>query len=475
MSDFSLTFGQANPLQCAIEFTPGATLMTVFRASDPAALLGEIAARALTHISIGCLDWDGRLRAKHYSSASLNAALATGMAMTTTIFAQDIADTPIALGPFEDAAGGYPDGHLQLDVTSSRDAPFEAGGAGLLLFGEFKPPYDAFCPRAQLRAELARLAAFGFEVQGGYELEFRLLDESVMSLTRKSAAELAFAPAFERMYGWVDQVASSAFVHALEQWAARMDVPIAAVHHEFKGMVELSLAKAHGLAIADNALLARSLAAILAAREQRLACFMPRVAPGMQSAGAHLNLSLWRHGENVFFTEPGVRAAFIAGLQAAVPGLFVLCAPTINAYKRFAPDSIAPARNTWGINNKTVAYRVVDDDAAHARLEIRVPGADVNPYLVLTAMLAAGRRGIERNLTPTAPCAADAAEVSAPAAAPFPRDLAAATAAWRASAMASSVFGDAFVDAYARSREWQLQRFAQAVTDWELQHYARSL
>ncbi len=237
-------------------------------------------------------------------------------------------------------------------------------------------------------------------MQGGYELEFRLLDESVMSLTRKSAAELAFAPAFERMYGWVDQVASSAFVHALEQWAARMDVPIAAVHHEFKGMVELSLAKAHGLAIADNALLARSLAAILAAREQRLACFMPRVAPGLQSAGAHLNLSLWRHGRQCLFrltlaTRP---RAFIAGLQAAVPGLFVLCAPTINAYKRFAPDSIAPARNSWGVNNKTVAYRVVDDDAAHARLEIRVPGADVIHTWCCPRCWRPGAHGIERNL-----------------------------------------------------------------------------
>lgn len=447
---------------------------------DSAALLGEVEARALTHVSLACLDWDGRLRAKHYSAHALAAALRHGVAMTTTIFAQDIADTPIDIGPFEDAAGGYRDGRLQLDVASARNAPFESGGKGLLLLGDFQPPHGVYCPRAQLRAELARYAALGYEVQGGYELEFRLLDESVMDLTRKSAAQLHCAPAFERMYGLVDQAGSGDFLHGLERWAAAMDAPIAAVHHEFKGMVEMSLARTAGLTIADNAVLARSLAAILAAREQRLACFMARLAPGLQSAGAHLNLSLWRDGRNVFFDDGGDHGsatlrAFIAGLQAEVPGLFVLCAPTINAYKRFAPDSIAPGRNCWGVNNKTVAYRVVEDDAEHARVEIRVPGADVHPHLVLCAMLAAGRHGIEQGLAPTAPCLGDGADQSAPAAAPFPRDLASATAAWRASAGAARLFGAEFVDAYARSREWQLQRFASAVTDWELQHYARSV
>lgn len=452
-------------------------MVSPLQTSDPATLLREVDARALTHVSLACLDWDGRLRAKHYSSAALAHALTHGLAMTTTIFAQDIADTPIDLGPFEDAAGGYRDGRLALDCASARNAPFEAGGQGLLILGEFQAPYAEYCPRAQLRAELARYRALGIEVRGGYELEFRLLDENSASLAAKSAAQLHCAPAFERMYGLVDQAGSGAYLHDLEHWAARMGVPIAAVHHEFKGMIEMSLGACDGLLIADNAVLARSLAAILALRERRLACFMARVAPGLQSAGAHLNLSLWRDGRNLFAAgrEGDTLRAFIAGLQADVPELFVLCAPTINAYKRFAPDSIAPARNTWGVGNKTVAYRVVEDDAEHARVEIRVPGADAHPHLVLTAMLAAGRRGLEQHRAPTPPCSGDGAASDAPAAAPFPRDLAAATAAWRRSPAAATLFGAAFVDAYARSREWQLQRFASAVTDWELQHYVRSV
>ncbi len=452
--------------------------MSAFRAPDAAALLRAVESRELTHISLGCFDWDGRLRAKHYSTASLATALDHGLAMTTTIFAQDVGDIPIDFGPFEDIESGYPDGQLSLDVGSARDAPFDAGGNGLLVLGEFQPPYAAFCPRALLRAELARYDALGYSVRGGFELEFRLLNESPRSLAAKSATELSFAPAFERMYGLVDQAGNSAFLHALQQWAARMDVPLAAVHHEFKGLVEASLAAVSGVAIADNAVLMRSLAAILAHREQRLACFMARVAPELQSAGAHLNLSVWRNEgrDNEFFAgtapSPSLRA-FIAGLQAYVPELFLLSAPTINAYKRFAPDSIAPRGNAWGINNKTVAYRAVLDDAEHARIEIRVPGADVHPHLVLTAMLAAGRMGLQQGLQPSAECQGDPARDGAPAGADFPTSLLDAIALWRASALAVQCFGEGFVDAYARSREWQWHRFTNAVTDWELQNYAR--
>ena len=454
--------------------------MPAFRPTAASDILRTVAARDLTHVSLGCLDWDGRLRAKHYSVDALADALDHGLAMTTTIFAQDIGDEPIAFGPFEDAERGYADGRLALDAGSARDAPFDAGGAGLLILGEFQPPYHAFCPRALLRAELARYTALGFTVRGGFELEFRLLNESPRSLAAKSAADLSFAPAFERMYGLVDQAASASFLHGFEQWATRMDVRLAAVHHEFQGLVEAALACVDGLAIADNAVLARSLAAMVAQREQHLACFMAKVAPGLQSAGAHLNISLWSEDgqRNAFFAasnDGATRRAFIAGLQHYVPELFIVSAPTINSYKRFAPDSIAPRRNAWGVNNKTVAYRVVLDDAAHARIEIRVPGADAHPHLVLAAMLAAGRAGIEHALAPTAPCSGDAADAATPAGAAFPTDLSAAVTHWRQSALAAKVFGAAFVDAYARSREWQLFRFAQAVTDWELHHYARSV
>jgi glutamine synthetase len=188
-----------------------------------------------------------------------------------------------------------------------------------------------------------------------------------------------------------------------------------------------------------------------------------------------------RAGDNGFFEAraPGgmsaLLTAFLGGLQRYVPELFVLFAPNVNSYKRFAPDCIAPHTNSWGINNKTVAFRVVNADAGHCRVEIRVAGADANPYLALAAAVAAGRAGIAQALAPSAACAGDASAPGAPAGAPFPRELRAAVAAWRASPFAHESFGAAFVDAYARSREWQLHQFDAAITDWELQTYARNV
>ena len=454
--------------------------MKAFRATDGDAVLRAAEARGLSHVSLGCIDWDGRLRAKHYSVAALAAAFAHGLAMTTTIFAQDVADRPIELGPFEDAARGYPDGRLELDPRSARNAPYDSGGEGLLVLGDFAAPYADYCPRALLKRELARYQGSGGALRGGYELEFRLLHETPHSLAAKSATELSFAPAFERMYGLVDQAASAPFLHELEQLATCMGVPLAAVHHEFQGLVEASLAVAEGVEIADHAVLVRSAAAIVAQRSQRLACFMARVAPGLQSAGAHLNISLWleQGRRNVFFAdgeESAALRAFIAGLQQYVPELFLLFAPTVNSYKRFAPDSIAPRRNAWGVNNKTVAYRAVIDEPTDARIEIRVPGADAHPHLVLAAVLAAGRAGLEAQLTPSARCEGDATRDDAPAGPDFPRSFGAAIDMWRRSPFAIECFGEDFVDAYARSREWQLRQFESAVTDWELQTYARSV
>ena len=100
--------------------------MQPFRAHHATDILDAVAARSLTHVSLGCVDWDGRLRAKHYSVEALPVALAHGLAMTTTIFAQDPGDKPVGFGPFEDPDSGYADGHLILDACSTRDAPFDA-------------------------------------------------------------------------------------------------------------------------------------------------------------------------------------------------------------------------------------------------------------------------------------------------------------------------------------------------------------
>jgi glutamine synthetase len=209
-----------------------------------------------------------------------------------------------------------------------------------------------------------------------------------------------------------------------------------------------------------------------------LPTFMARVADGLPGSSGHTHQSLWDlDGErNLFHDADGEHAmsdvfrSYLAGILTLLPDLLVLFAPTVNSYKRLVDGFWAPTTPTWGIDNRTVAARVIPGSSRSTRLELRVPGADVNPYLAVAAGLAAGVWGVERGLTLDQPAtvgsgyADDSVER-------LPRTLLDATRRFAASAPARELFGDAFVDHFAATREWEWQRFNDAVTDWELRRY----
>jgi glutamine synthetase len=146
--------------------------------------------------------------------------------------------------------------------------------------------------------------------------------------------------------------------------------------------------------------------------------------------------------------------------------------PTINSYKRIVPGTWAPVNSSWGEDNRTTAVRTICGSAKSTRIELRLSAADMNPYLAMSASLAAGLEGIERKLEPPAPLtngytAADCAAL--------PHDLAQAAAWFRKSDMARKWFGDEFVDHYAGTREWEVRQYRRAVTDWELSRYFESI
>jgi glutamine synthetase len=232
---------------------------------------------------------------------------------------------------------------------------------------------------------------------------------------------------------------------------------------------------------ADRALCLKSIIKTAARRKDALAVFMARLSDVHEPAGMHLNLSLRASvGEDpVFFDtaaghlSPGpVMAAFLGGLQACLPDLFLLLAPTVNSWKRFQAAAFVPTTNSWGVDNKTAAYRVVLANPRETRVEVRLPGADTHPHLALAAVLAAGRKGIEDQLRPTQAVIGDAHASDAPAGPCFPASFADAITRWRGSRYAREFFGPEFVQAYADSRAWQLQRLERTVTDWEVRQFA---
>jgi glutamine synthetase len=166
----------------------------------------------------------------------------------------------------------------------------------------------------------------------------------------------------------------------------------------------------------------------------------------------------------------GVFRSYMAGLLRGLPEVLPFLAPTVNSYKRLVEGYWAPTRPTWGVDNRTVAFRVIAGSPKSTRVEVRVSGADVNPYLAIAASLASGLDGIEKGLAlEEAPIKGSAYREARGER--LPRDLHEATARLAQSRLARELLGDEMVDHFVTTRLWEWKQFGSAVTDWELRRY----
>ena len=185
------------------------------------------------------------------------------------------------------------------------------------------------------------------------------------------------------------------------------------------------------------------------------------------SCHIHLSLRGKNDGDRVLGRRGGRTPTydqFIAGILATMRDFTLLYAPNINSYKRFAGGSFAPTAVAWGLDNRTCAVRLVGKGPS-ARLENRVPGGDINPYLALAAMMAGGLYGIDQELELEEPQTGNAYASDKPN---VPTTLREARDAWPGSAIARELFGDEVVDHYTNMADVELAAFDAAVTDWEL-------
>lgn len=220
------------------------------------------------------------------------------------------------------------------------------------------------------------------------------------------------------------------------------------------------------LVTADNHSVYKTAAKEIAAQHGKSITFMAKYNE-REGNSCHIHLSLrGADGEIVFWD--GDRTAlydqFIADVLATMNDFTLLYAPNINSYKRFAAGSFAPTAIAWGNDNRTCAVRLVGTGVG-ARMENRLPGGDVNPYLALAAMLAGGLHGIDKKLTLEEPLTGNAYSSDKPH---VPSTLREARDAFHGSALARELFGDEVVDHYTNMADVELASFESAVTDWEL-------
>ncbi len=425
----------------------------------------------IQRVKLGAFDIDCTLRGKYVSLEKFWSAAESGTGFCDVVFGWDIGD---ALYDNAKATGwhtGFPDATARIDLDTFRPIPWEPGTAFFLL--DFVN-LAGIAPRQVLRRVIEKAA--GYRARFSAEYEFFLFRETPESLRAKNFRNLTTLSPGAFGYSVLRASQNKALALDLFDQLAGFGVPVEGFHTETgPGVYEAAIAVDDALAAADKAALFKTAVKEIASRHGLIPTFMAKWNADLPGSSGHLHQSLWDSERNLFADGAGGMSAamrqYIAGLVANLPELAAVFCPTVNSYKRTVPGAWAPVNATWGVDNRTTAIRAISGGAKSTRVELRVTGADINPYLAMAASLAAGLDGIERELElPATTVNAYAAEGKA-----LPRTLAAATARFRESRVARKWLGDEFVEHYAGTREWETRQFEKAVTDWELARYLESI
>ena len=422
-------------------------------------------------VYLGMPDAHGSLRGKLLTGREFEAACERGyMPLGDLMLALDPVDHPIMT--LDDLASyrGCPDLLLRPDRETLRDLPVRPGWA--VCIGTPFWEEGELCElgtRVTAEGVLARLQGLGFGVRSSVEYEFRVWDRATMEPGTGGLS-----------YHLVEAVRLGELVEAIEDGLATLDIELRVAHAEgAAGLVEVNVDAADGVAAADRAMMLKSFVKSLGTERGLRVSFLAKSRVGEEGSSGHFHVSLWRDdGANAFAAPadspdslPGELQHAVGGIVAHLPAVSLLYNPTINSYKRLVPGFFAPVNMTWGIDNRLACVRALLRGNSSSRLEIRRPGADANPYLVLAGTAAAIATGLEGSIEPPPPFVGDPTDAPPAVAPPLPTSLESAIRAFRADDALRAVLGERFSEYFARTREWELHAWQQTVTDWECERY----
>lgn len=450
--------------------------------ASPEKLVAELAARGVSRAKIGGFDIDGVLRGKYVSLDKLKSALGGGFGFCDVVFGWDIADVLYDNVKVTGWDSGFPDALAVLDVSTLRDIPWEPGTVAILAdFRDDKGGPHPACPRSLLRTVAGRAKDMGFSAKLSCEFEFFMFKETPASLHEKRFAGLT--PLSPGMFGysWVREAQNKDLMADIFAKSKQFDIELEALHTETgPGVYEVAIRYDDVLRAADKAALFKVAMKQIAYEHGLAVTFMAKHSAELPGSSGHIHQSLWRGSESAFvdMSAPDKMSEtmrhFIGGQCALMPELTALISPTINSYKRYVPGVWAPMTATWGIENRTTALRIIGLGTPSARVEYRQAAADINPYIAMATVLAAGLWGVENRVEPPPVVKGDAGEGD-DTRKPIPRTLKEATALLDASESARKILGAHFVDHYVRTRQWEVRQFERAVTDWEMKRYFEAI
>jgi glutamine synthetase len=314
-----------------------------------------------------------------------------------------------------------------------------------------------------------------------FSQEFEWFNFSETPQTARSKDYKDLTPLTPGMFGYsiLRSTLKNEFFSDLFALLGKFGVPLEGLHTETgPGVYEAAIRYAGLAEAADRAVLFKTAVKEIAYKHGIMATFMAKISENLPGCGGHVHQSLWDKDskKNLFYDAndklkmSALLKSYVAGQLYCMPHLLPMYAPTINSYKRLVEGAWAPTTLTWGVDNRTVALRVLCGGSTSARLETRVIGSDANPYLAMAAALASGLYGVKNKLKlEQAPTVGNGYKDFSNGV--LPGNLHEATRLMKNSPVAKEILGEKFVDHFTMTREWEWRQHLKAVTDWEYRRY----
>ncbi|CAM5218526.1 glutamine synthetase [Bosea thiooxidans] len=439
--------------------------------------LREDAAAGRIDTVLACLvDMQGRLMGKRFHAAfflesghrethSCNYLLATDMEMETV---PGYASTSWA--------AGYGDYTLKPDLSTLCKLPWLDGTALVLCdvldHHGHEVPHS---PRAVLKKQVKRLEAMGLKAFMASELEFFLFDQSYDAARDSGYRDLRTASGYNEDYHIFQTTKEEGVMRAIRNGLQGAGIPVENSKGEASaGQEEINVRYAEALTMADRHAIIKNACKEIAWSQGKAITFLAKWSNAAAGSSAHVHQSLWSaDGRTPRFLDPeaehgmsSLMRSYVAGLLAHTSEITYFLAPYINSYKRFVAGTFAPTKAIWSCDNRTAGYRLCGEGTKAIRIECRVGGSDLNPYLAMAALLAAGIDGIENKLELEKPFVGDA--YGGQDIREIPKTLRDATATLKSSRMLRVAFGDTVIDHYVRAAEWEQEEYDRRITDWEV-------
>jgi glutamine synthetase len=331
-------------------------------------------------------------------------------------------------------------------------------------------------PRGVLKKQIARLSAMGMKAFLATELEFYLFDESFEAIHARGYRDPKTAGYYIEDYHIFQTTKEEPVMRAIRNGLYESGIPVENSKGEWgPGQAEINVRYAEALEMADRHALIKNGIKEIAYSLGKAVTFMPKWRYDLAGSSSHVHASLWdSEGKIPLFADPNseygmsdLMRHYVAGQLAHAREIAYFLAPNINSYKRFQQTgTFAPTRAVWSDDNRTAGFRLCGAGGKGVRIECRIGGSDLNPYLAFAALIAAGLAGVEQKLPLEPPFVGDAYQGERLR--EIPRTLREATQTLKASKMLRAALGDAVVDHYAHAAEWEQSEYDRRITDWEL-------